>query len=366
MVKFHQCTAIAGLLGLLTACTDDPSLIASATDSATDSATGDHDDTESTSTGEGPQSTTGTSISTAATEDPSETSTGTSTGDSSTGDDSTGDTTGEETTGDDGVPIPGCGDHVVVVDKLNLGGHTAIKDFSDFCAHYDGVDGDLVLATPYHDDEPLPDFSGLECLRCVTGDLSIQHAGVKSLTGLDNLVRVGSLTLTVLPYLTDLQGLGSLEEITGPFLLRMDHWAYVPSELKSLAGLDSLLHIGELIIEYSDALESLTGLESVTEIGALELRDLPLLADLDGLLGLQSLTSLSITYNDTLADLYGLINVDTPIKNLYLWDNPALLDLVGAPPLAPFATLSLGDLPAIVDLWGLPPLPSDLTHVYLD
>jgi len=189
--------------------------------------------------------------------------------------------------------------------------------------------------------------------------------GVKSLMGLDNLVRVGSLTLTVLPYLTDLQGLGSLEEVAGVFLVRMDHWAYVPSQLTSLAGLDSLLHVGELIIENSNAIESLTGLESVTEIGTLELRSLPLLGDLDAFVSLQSLTSLNIAYNDSLADLYGLINVEAPIEGLYLRNNPALLDLVGAPPLAPMAILSLAGLPAIVDLWGLPPLPSDLTHIDL-
>jgi hypothetical protein len=368
MARTRDTAAIAAFLALMTGCADDTALT-SATEASTEGTTAaDAGETEGTSTtDEGPETSTGgtTSSSSETASTPTESS---STGETSTS--TTGETTGSTGTGDDGVAIPGCGEHVLVTDTLKLGGHNALADFAEFCGQYDGVDGDLVLESPWQydgdDDVPLPDFSGLECLRCVTGHLSIRNVNVETLSGLDNLTFAGALTLERVLDITDLEGLGALEEVAGTFRVQMDHGFFVPSHLSSFAGLDSLVRVGELVIDTNEALESLAGLESVAEIGALEILDNPLLGDLDGLIGLTSLGSLRIRYNETLGDIHGLVNVETPIDRLVLFNNEQLLDLVGAPPLAPLGTLVLGDLPGLVDLWGLPPLPEELTHVAVE
>jgi hypothetical protein len=168
-----------------------------------------------------------------------------------------------------------------------------------------------------------------ECPEVHEGDLMINDD-----TDLDALALVGHVTgsVRVIDYSgADLQFLACLHAVDG------EMWISQAPNLQNLTGLDSLQHLGALVLRENPALASVAGLGEVHTLGSLTIRgnaslasidlpqvkevidlhiggctfifdeedqlDNPLLADLDGLTGLESLHSLHVGSQSAIVSL---------------------------------------------------------------
>merc|ERR1711977_147504 len=190
----------------------------------------------------------------------------------------------------------------------------AVDAFAQVILESGGViEGDLEIGGD------VTSLKGLEGLVEVTGRLILNNntegwwnndrpRGLGSLHGLESLEKVGGdLTLQNNPSLLSLRGLDSLKSIGG--LLRL----YANGNLQSLSGLESLERIGELSIEYEDALQSLAGLSNLKEIeGGVVIIMSDNLTSLEG--AFEGITRLGgdlyIDGNSKLASLSGLEGLD--------------------------------------------------------
>lgn len=159
----------------------------------------------------------------------------------------------------------------------------------------------------------------------VTGTLSINGNDITDLTPLASLTSVGSaLSIVFNPALTSLAG---LEGVTSVGDLVVLHNA----ALTSLAGLKNLSTVSSAIVmETNSALTSLAGLESLTSVGTnISLRTNNLLVSLTGLEAITSIGgSLTIVGHAALTSLAGLNNLASVGTFLFLHNNDALPSLV--------------------------------------
>ena len=111
---------------------------------------------------------------------------------------------------------------------------------------------------PIYNSTDIADLSG--CTE-ITGNLTIEHTALTSLTGLENIRNVhGSLHIYNNDDLTNLDGLRNILSLGGALEI-VDN----PS-LTSLTELENLTSVGGLIIIENGALTSLSGLDNLTSV----------------------------------------------------------------------------------------------------
>lgn len=182
---------------------------------------------------------------------------------------------------------------------------------------FDGITGSVFLS-----DWPEEDLSAFEGIRCIDGRLDIHHSdALRSLHGLDQLVRATTIQLSNLTELTTLEGLGSLEAVEA--LLIYDYGAH--SGLTSLDGLDRLRAVQYLSVSGPKALSRVDALEHITQLTDLSIFDLAGLTDLSGLGALEAVVNnVTIARNDSLADLAGWNALQWVGGDVWISNNPIL------------------------------------------
>ncbi len=216
--------------------------------------------------------------------------------------------------------------------------------FADFCIGYSerNIEGDLIL------DAGQPDIRGLSCVREITQNLLMRSAsGLKDLSGLDNLERIGKDLSLFNIHLQRLSGLGGLREVGGTVLVestllvdlsgleRLEQVGgtfYIGNNahLQHLSGLDSLETISDFSIESNDDLIDLSGLNQLREVEWLTIRSNNRLQDLSGLEHLELCNrDLTIYDNSDLRTLSGLEQLERVGENVYIEENNKLLTLEG-------------------------------------
>ncbi|HKU43821.1 MAG TPA: hypothetical protein VJR89_36930 [Polyangiales bacterium] len=267
--------------------------------------------------------------------------------------------------------------------------------------------GDLTLqALP-----ALHDLGGLAGLREVAGTFSVLDCD--SLTGLDDLTeatlgsltvtqstafrspkgprfasRLSQLTLSELPELHDVDGMGSVEaagkiEISGcPKLTQLNGlsglaqvetglWIRDNAALTSVSGFSALRSVGQDLRLSGNALQNLQGLAALERAGALSIEDSALstleglgavtldslvlscgaLTDLHGLEQVKQVSNLSLSQNASLTTTLGLHGLTKGYVSIV--DNPQLVSLVGLSELVEAPSLHLAGSPLLTTLHGL-------------
>ena len=165
----------------------------------------------------------------------------------------------------------------------------------------------------------LQDFSAMKEWTVVPGRLTLDGLPyLTDLSPLENLVAVGSLSLTDLP-ITSLDGLGAIE-----------HADYVKVEgseqFVTVDGLANSVGIGGLGLLYLPSLERLTGFPAGLELPYLVIWDTSL-TSLHGLQDVSGLERLSLIENRSLESLSGLPPSLARVGEWRIHDNPQLSDL---------------------------------------
>ena len=169
----------------------------------------------------------------------------------------------------------------------------------------------------------LSDFSGLDSLKYIGQNLLISNVNCNSFSGFESLKEIGgTLDIDIWDNLQSLTGLNNLERIGLDFQLQS-------GDLTDLTGLESLKKIGGSFTISDTYLDSLTGLVSLDTIGS-NLR-IAINYDLTNLNGLENLTyiggSLNISSNFFLTNLNGLVNIEPgSIKGIWIYNNFGLND----------------------------------------
>jgi len=208
--------------------------------------------------------------------------------------------------------------------------------------------------TVINDNVSLSNFSGLDNVTYIGGDMNVGHSGqvdftglgslatvegaiiinsnsyptsLTSLTGLENLTTAGGIDIEAMPLLTDIGSLSNLSTLNGSLRLAVNYG------LTNLAGLEGLTSIGEsLIIIDNNSLVNLNGLNNITTIsGSLTISNNDILVNLAGLNSLNSIEeTLLLSQNDALINLTGLESLTSIGSNLIpLIGNPSLNNLNG-------------------------------------
>lgn len=176
-----------------------------------------------------------------------------------------------------------------------------------------------------HDNSALLDLSGLENVVSI-GSLNIfGNPGLRRLKGLEQLETLpNSLRIAFNHALEEIGSLGQLRTIGEDFTISDNR------KLISTAGLNNLTAIGGyLSVLFNESMVDLKGLESLVTLGkGLLLEENP---QLRGLNGLSALTSIGgncqIINNVQLRSLEGLESVESINGNLQIAENPYLIDL---------------------------------------
>lgn len=186
--------------------------------------------------------------------------------------------------------------------------NTGLTDFS-------GLDNlsrieQLFLA---NENSKLENFSGLEKLTNVGRIFLASNSVLKSFTGLDQLTWVEEgLEVYNSPEITHLQHLNNIRDLS---ILVLSDLALI-----NLSGLDSLTHIGQLVIDDSDNMSSFNGLLSIESIDSIEIRYNNSIKDFSGFEFLTELQSLSVQHSD-INSFNGLQNI-TNIEGLFEVEAP--------------------------------------------
>ncbi|MEP0548228.1 MAG: T9SS type A sorting domain-containing protein [Rhodothermales bacterium] len=207
------------------------------------------------------------------------------------------------------------------VGNIHISGNEELLDVAGLLA-LTYVEGDVVIAG----NDVLSTLEGLAGLTSVGGLLSINRSNALSdLDGLHNIVSVGSLTVYESENLTNLRGLGALASVGEAAYI------YNNDALADLGGLNNLIAVeGLLEISYNSALYSLQGLESLLSIGELVIEGNGVLTNLEGLDALASTDdNLIITGNGALTDLDNLNGLTAIGGRLQINANDALPHLDG-------------------------------------
>lgn len=140
----------------------------------------------------------------------------------------------------------------------------------------------------------LKNLEPLRSLRHVSGFLHVDYCiELLSLTGLETLERVGSLSIHHANQLLGVHALRSLREVDGDLILhRLDG-------LISLRGLSRLEAVGgRLYLRDLESIETLAGLDGLRTVGELQIFNNDSLRSLEGLPQLERVAGrLSITWN---------------------------------------------------------------------
>lgn len=212
------------------------------------------------------------------------------------------------------------------------------------------------------DTVPLTSLAPLANLQSVSGYLTIANTALTSLTGLEQLTRLGDnraddgLFVTNNDALTSLNAL-AIDEINGNIVIADN------ALLTDLRGLDNLTESVSITIENNPALTSLAGLEQLVRLlSFLALRDNPVLTSLAGLSRLTDLQGgLRVTNNNALTSLAGLDNLASIDGTSSIISNDALVSLTGLGSVTIIGPgLTISDNASLATLAGLESLRSSL------
>ncbi|MCE7925864.1 MAG: hypothetical protein DYG98_22670 [Haliscomenobacteraceae bacterium CHB4] len=218
----------------------------------------------------------------------------------------------------------------------NLNGLEKINSLSGLTVFYNasldnlsGLDNLTFVGGDCHiiNNDSLISLSALNKLSTV-GSLSIENNdALIDLTGLDQLSSVGTagaFSISGNDALTSLTGLENLE-VSDSSLFITDHLV-----LQNLDGLKNLKKInGGLMIGNNDGLTSLSSLGNLHSLAWLEITGNAALSNLNGLEQLTFLNTLNVYNNASLTSLSGLSNLTTVDRNVDIIDNDALGSLDG-------------------------------------
>jgi len=207
------------------------------------------------------------------------------------------------------------------------------------------IGGNLeISASLYSGFSTLSDLTGLDNLVSIGGTLQIGDyyydygpddesiivfipSNLTSLNGLNSLTSIGvSFNLVAAQYLTDISALSNLTSIGGSAFI------YNNDALSNLSGLDNLTSIGGgLNILDNELLSDISSLSELAVIGnGLSFTDNPSLSSISGLHNITELTGgLLIQNNDALLTLQGLENLVSMGGGMTIWYNDALTSLTG-------------------------------------
>lgn len=200
--------------------------------------------------------------------------------------------------------------HVLVAENSSLNSIEALSTLT-------GISGDLFIFR----NPALTNLHGLHNVTKVDGRVYILEQPFTDLSGLESLVSAGSIELGNNPNLTSLNGLSSLQFLTGSYTFP-DTAAVVLNGnrvLKDITALSRLTTLGgDLRVIASDSLKNLHGLEGLTSIrGAVSIQDNMSLETLEALSNVTSLGH---------AVWFNIPGSRTPIS-FFIYRNPVLKDL---------------------------------------
>jgi len=188
------------------------------------------------------------------------------------------------------------------------------------------VDGDFGLGIP----QSWPGVIGYSLSELLDEELPLLQSGwVESLDGVQALERVGGMYLRGLPdenlkafeRLTSIGG--NLQDFSrGGVILQQNY------NLRDLTGLENMIGLDRLTITLSPALESLDGLRVGEQLGFIGIYGNPLLTDVSALSGVKALDAL-ILWETALTDLSAFASLETISQQLSLASNAALVDASG-------------------------------------
>ncbi|OEK01063.1 hypothetical protein BFP97_05875 [Roseivirga sp. 4D4] len=185
-------------------------------------------------------------------------------------------------------------------------------------------------------------------LTTVGGDFSIGGLSIPNLNAFGSLRSVGSLLLSELPNITDLDGLSNLQTVS--FSIRLIE----NFQLENITGLSNLNAISDITIQDNPSLTSLSGLEGITGSTGLYLRGNSALTDLTGLNNITNFRgNLIIAENANLESLNGLqtnISFVQERSTLSFWSLPKLQSFEAYTFSGKLSDLVFADLPLVEKL----------------
>ena len=217
--------------------------------------------------------------------------------------------------------LSGLNPNISTLQYLNISGNALLSDLQGLVSlTVIGTNqaGQLRIA----DNPLLTSLNGLQNLNAVFGTLVISgNPSLQTLSSLDNLATIITLSLSNNNNLQDLTGLGNLTSL-GNLILSGSS-----SNTFQLSGLLSLNTIGSLRLSNLSQLKNLSGLESVAVTGDVYIEQNASLENLNGLQGSITLGQINIFSNPALTSLTGMENVTKIFDGLRINDNPVLSDL---------------------------------------
>lgn len=231
--------------------------------------------------------------------------------------------------------------------------NTALEKSNLACGTYVNRCGNILLLIHPNNDQL---FQYLQLCRHGLRQLYIFNSEVSSISGLENLSQLTSLSLYYCRNLKLLPGLEYLSQLTS--LKLWDCW-----RLTSIPGLKNLTSLTSLDLYNITSEPTLSGLENLTQLTSLKLSECRHLTSLPGLENLTSLTSLKLYKCEKLTSLPGLENL-TQLTSLELH---GLLKLTSLPRLENLTQLTSLKLCYCHNLRSLPELEnlSQLTSLDL-
>lgn len=210
----------------------------------------------------------------------------------------------------------------------------------------------------------LSSLFGLDNITIISGNVSIQNndalVNFSGLNSLEVIVGVNGVSFSISGNdgLIDFTGLEALNEIyyTSPFFPNQDFPGSLTissnSNLVNLSGLNGLTSLASLEVTSNVMLSSLDGINGLTQT-SIEIIGNPLLTSLNGLEQLESASTISLIGNNSLTNLSELSSV-TECHGIRLSDNIALISLEGLSGISGDITeLNINNNDALTNLYGL-------------
>ncbi|MBN2715434.1 MAG: hypothetical protein JXX14_06235 [Deltaproteobacteria bacterium] len=165
------------------------------------------------------------------------------------------------------------------------------------------------------------DAESMQSWSCIIGDVSINGNGENvTLINLPRLKRIdGRLSISNLTAVHDLNGLSSLETVTGQIDIHLN------DGLESLAGLESLKNVNEIYIKSNANLKNISALSQLETLSYISVSDNDILESLIGLNGLKMVTDgIQLLGNSSLYDIGALEKVTLDGCSVNIVENPML------------------------------------------
>lgn len=176
-------------------------------------------------------------------------------------------------------------------------------------------------------------------------EADVRGTWLTSLAGLESLEHVGELTVQDTG-ITDLRELSGLRSIGGETGGAGTLYLYRNPALVDLAGLQNANGITQLNIYISPALQSLTGLSLGQFVSSVTLTDTPQLTDLDALSTLTEVEFFSLE-RVGMTDLEALSGLSIALDGLFVYNSPALVDASALRNVTQTASLLFSDNPVL-------------------